>query len=92
MTSEEDVQRGQRAQMILNDPMVTDVLAQIEAKYMTIWRHFESTPEQREVSWSMIQHLDLFRKMFESYISSGKVAADRIERAERQKKAGNSEP
>lgn len=92
LTSEEAVHRGQRAAAILGDPMVVDVLAQIEAQYMVAWRKVESTPEQRETSWSMIQHLDLFRAAFETYIRSGQVAASNIKDAERQKKAGNSEP
>jgi len=86
MTPEDAIRRGERAAAILNDPLVADTFAALEAEYVKQWRA-APLPEGREAIWHLLQNLVTFRGMFGAYIRSGQHAAavrDRADEAKRQ--------
>ena len=73
----------------INDPLVAETFAALEAEYIRQWR---AAPEagQREAIWLLLQNLETFRGMFAAYISGGKFAVaerNRIAEAKKQESA-----
>ena len=86
MSAEEDIARGIHAQQILDDPLVVEAFAALEAEYVKQWR-IAPSPEHREALWLLLQNLETFRGQFGAYIRQGQAVAaegDRREKARKQ--------
>ena len=73
MTEDEAIARGIHAQQILDDPLVVEAFAGLEAEYIAQWRRAES-PDARETMWLLLQNLMTFRGSFQAYVRHGQVA------------------
>jgi len=91
MDAEEQIARANRAQAILDDPLVVETFAAVEAECVKRWRNGDeegrSSPEMREAVWQLLKNMETFRGMFAAYIRTGKVAAAEIERKQKAKTA-----
>ena len=91
MDAEEQISRAHRAQAILDDPLVVETFAAVEAECVKRWRNGDeqghSSPEMREAVWQLLKNMETFRGMFAAYIRTGKVAAAEIERKQKAKTA-----
>jgi hypothetical protein len=86
MSAEEDIARGIHAQQILDDPLVTETFAALEAAYIKQWRTAPSL-DAREALWLLLQNLETFRGQFGAYIRQGQAVlaeGDRREKARKQ--------
>lgn len=71
----EIIQRGQRAQQILADPLVDEAFVTVERELTRLWR--ETEPQDtgsRERLWLALRLFDSVRKVFEGIVASGKFA------------------
>ncbi len=85
MDRDEEIRRAQRAKVILEDDLVVEALAQIEATEIT--RLIESDlgdVRTREDAYLSIRAARAFRDYFGRVISDGKVAAARNAQSNRQ--------
>ena len=74
-----EVARGQRAQAILDDPLVGEAFAAIERECIAEWRRAPARDvEGRERIWLMLKLAGRLRAHFESVVASGKLAGERI--------------
>jgi hypothetical protein len=88
MTADTDLARAARAKAILDDPLVAETFAAIEAILTRAWRHSEAAEgEKRERAYYALMGLDLFRNQFYSFIQQGAVTRDRLEQDERERQA-----
>lgn len=77
---QEDVRRAEHAQRILNDVLVKEALAGIEATlYHNIKTSSYKQAEEREECYRMLRVIDTFRSQFEAHIRNGKVSRSRLE-------------
>jgi hypothetical protein len=86
MSAEEDIARGIHAQQILDDPLVLETFAALEAAYIKQWRTAPSL-DAREALWLLLQNLETFRGQFGAYIRQGQASlaeSDRREKARKQ--------
>jgi hypothetical protein len=70
----------------MNDPLVVETFAALEAEYIRQWRTSPDADE-REAMWLLLQNLDTFRGLFGAYVRKGQVAVavrDRAAEARRQ--------
>lgn len=82
MTPEQEIQRGQEAEFLLNHPLLIGTLDDIEAATILKWEHAE-TKEQRDDLWRFYKCCKLFRQALESHMQTGKMAAIQIEEQRR---------
>jgi hypothetical protein len=73
--TELEIQRGERASLLLQDELLNETLEKIDTEYTQKWK---STPvrdvEGREKLWLMIKTAELFRMELESVMNTGKLA------------------
>lgn len=85
MTPEEELIRAERAQQIINDPLVREALDGIKATIVESWR---SAPvkdsEFREKLWAIYVGATKFEEIFRSYMDSGKLAAAQLRGLQKQ--------
>lgn len=75
MSASEDIQRGERAALILSDDLVVGAFKAIEDNILHEWMNSPARDtEGREKLWIMRKTMDRFRAEFESHVSSGKLA------------------
>ena len=96
MNADDAIIRGQRAKAIIEDPLVVETLASMEADIIARWRRRDpdnpTTPEERDALWLVLQNLDDFRSMFRRYIHAGQMAAARATEREAARKGEPAEP
>lgn len=82
--SADDIRRGERARMILDDELVKEALDALESMAIRDWRYSEpAAADARERSYYFLAAVDLFKAHFATMVSDGiKAVAD----AEFQKK------
>lgn len=76
------IRRGERARALIEDPLVRDALAGIEARCIQAWRL--SAAEDvgtRERMFLLIQLVEQFRQHFTSHLATGRLAWIARERA-----------
>jgi hypothetical protein len=85
--------RAARAKELLNDPLLSEALASMEADYIAAWR--ATRPEQtddRERLYIAVNQAGVFRDRLNAVVSNGSLAQAElnqlIEVAERKKKYG----
>ena len=86
MTREESIQRGQRAQNLLNDEVLISTLDTMEAEYLKAWR--DSKPvetEFREQLWMLSGLIKEFRVHLNVTASNGKMDQAQIDKLRKQK-------
>lgn len=79
MTNEEQIQRADRAKLLLDDPMVKEALADIEAAIVAQWCDLSITDkttaeELKRLHWAAKQ----FKAIFEVTIGGGAVAKNEL--------------
>jgi len=67
--------RGQRAEKLLANPLLTEAFDKVEKKLDEGWKKLDGTPETRERAYLMHRLLVQLRKEFEIVIRDGKSAA-----------------
>jgi hypothetical protein len=83
----EEVTRGQRAQAILDDPLVAEAFAAIERECLAEWRRAPARDvEGRERLWLMLKMTERFKAHFLSLIDSGRLAGERIAQLEKTRR------
>lgn len=81
MTQEERLDRGIKAERIINDPLYVDAYEQVKAAILSAW---ESAPvrdrEGQHELKLMLKALADVRAVFERAITDGKIVADDLKR------------
>lgn len=76
-----DLQVGERAKQVLNDPMVQDAINGMrEAVFHNIRTSHHSKSEEREDLYKMLRAIDEFEKQFTQKINGGKKAKTLLEK------------
>lgn len=72
---ENDMARGKRAELLLNDPLLVEILEKIEKTWTLKWRgsKVEDTAV-REQAFLMLANLEEFKRELRSVLDSGKMA------------------
>lgn len=85
MTNEERLRRARRARELLEDPIITDALAEIERRAIDDWLASPTANvAQREQLYWKAQGAREFRSALDAIVNDGALAADAIERANRK--------
>lgn len=75
------VARGRRAQQILDDDIVVEAFAKIEADALHEWRGTKPDErDKREHAWRTLRVLDEFKTKLRVVMSAGEMAAAQIRR------------
>ena len=84
MNHEEEIQRGHRAEQILNDPLLKPALDEIQARLIEEWRSTAvKDVEMREKLWMMFCMYHRFVSVLTERIDSGKFAKASLAEDER---------
>jgi hypothetical protein len=87
MHRDAEIARGERAQAILDDPLVVEAFAALERACIEEWRRAPARDvEGRERIWVMLKLCERLREHFASLVESGKLAADRVARIEKERR------
>lgn len=82
-----EISRGQRAQAILEDPLVGEAFAALERECLAEWRAAPARDvEGRERLWLMLKMAERFKAHFTSLIDSGKLAGERVAALEKARR------
>jgi hypothetical protein len=86
-TTQSEVSRGLRARAILDDPLVADAFAALERECLAEWRRAPARDvEGRERIWLMLKLTERLKAHFETLISDGAIAVDRLARLDRERR------
>ena len=86
MTLDEQVARGQHAEHLLGDTLLTEIFAAIEADCITRWRASGAMQEaEREKIWQYLKMADGVKRAIEIVRDSGRTAAASIEASKRDR-------
>lgn len=67
---------ARKAQSLVNDPLVAEIFASLEGRYITEWRHTPPADVQkREAAHAAIRALDDFRSRLKALATAPKVEA-----------------
>ena len=87
MTNEEQIQRAERAQELLNDPLIQESFDHLEKTYLDAWRDPRPGEElDREVLWQAWFALDAVRSHLNMVMQNGKIARDALDKLKRRTK------
>lgn len=79
----EEQTRGQRAQMLLDDEVLSEALTAIETEVVAQW---EACPardsEGKEALWQLMKTSKKFRAILTGYVQTGKLATENMKRHE----------
>lgn len=79
MTLDEQVNRGQRAQGLIEDELLSEALAAIEAEVIQQWENCPTRDaEGKEALWQLYKTSKKFRALLVGYVQTGKLAAENI--------------
>ena len=85
MTNEEQIQRSQRAQELLEDPLIKESFESLESTYLEAWRQSRPGEElDREVLWQAWFALDAVRQHLNQIMQNGKIARDALDKLKRR--------
>ncbi len=87
---EQDVANGSRAQILLNDPMLTGAFDMLRTEYLKAWETTAARDtDARERLWQAIQIVGKVRSHLQSAVSDGKLARAEVDAlSERRKRFG----
>ena len=77
----DSIQRGQRAEAILNDPIYTEAYETVETALMDQWRESKS-PDEREAIYNSVIGLQRAKYVLEQYMQSGEYDKELKEKYE----------
>ena len=81
MTKDEQIQRGQRARLLLEDPLMTEVLDGMEKSYIEAWEKSSETDTAfREKMWALHKLTKELRVQLNVIAQGGKIAAAQLDR------------
>ena len=85
MTNEEQIQRSQRAQELLEDPLIKESFESLESTYLEAWRQSRPGEElDREVLWQAWFALDAVRQHLNQIMQNGKIPRDALDKLKRR--------
>jgi len=74
---EQDVERGRRADEVLNNDVYAESYALIEQELVRLWRESRDKNEREDIH-KLLRMLEKARNVLESTMRSGKLAADQL--------------
>lgn len=75
MTPQEQVQRGEEAARLLENPILAEAFASIEQEYTTLWKQTKASDEAaREKLWLSIRQLQMVQAHLHTAVQTGKAA------------------
>ena len=81
----EEQRRGEKAALLLRDPLIEEAFRVLGETYVAGWSNSDpSDVDQREQCYQMLKSLEAFRRHLESVVQTGKMASQQIDAA-RQK-------
>ncbi len=83
-TNEDQVNKGRKAQQILEDETLNAAIAKLEGDQL--WAFRSSKPEEsakRETAWCMLQAIDGLRQELIKIMDNGKIAQKTLERTQK---------
>ena len=87
VTNEEQIQRAERAQELLEDPLIKESFDHLEKTYLDAWRDSRPGEElDREVLWQAWFALDAVRSHLNMVMQNGKIARDALDKLKRRTK------
>jgi len=85
VTNEEQIERSQRAQELLEDPLIKESFESLESTYLEAWRQSRPGEElDREVLWQAWFALDAVRQHLNQIMQNGKIARDALDKLKRR--------
>lgn len=84
MNDHEQAARGDEAKRLLENPILVEVIANLDATYVLAWRR-AMTVEAREDAHRYMQLCKQFESDLKSLVKGGQMAAHRIKELEGQK-------
>lgn len=85
MTLEEQRDRGQRAQLLLDDDLLREALDAIESEVVRQWENCPARDtEGKEALWKLMKTSKKFRGLLIGYVQTGRLAADNMKRIEEE--------
>lgn len=83
MNAQDEQHRGQRAQMLLQDDLLTGALDAIEAEVIARWEQCPARDaEGKEALWQLYKTSKKFRGILVGYVETGKLATEQLKRFE----------
>ena len=87
MSLEEEMQRGERAKQILNDPLYNEVMDQLKADIVSRIEQADFRDDQSQSRLVLtLQLMKAFRRKFEHVLETGQLAESQLERLKRKMK------
>lgn len=85
MTLDEQRDRGQRAQRLLDDDLLREALDAIESEVVRQWENCPARDsEGKEALWQLMKTSKKFRGLLNGYVQTGRLAAENIKRMEEE--------
>lgn len=84
MTKEEQRARGQRAERLLRDELLTEVMDKMEASVLEMWKTTDDK-DARERLWYTYQGHKTFKEALTLLMTNGKAADKEIQNLHKQK-------
>lgn len=83
--TEKQIQQGQRAKQLLNDPLLKEAFEYLTEQYKTeIFNTSYNDHDQRQVLWMAYNMLDKIKGHLVSVMETGKLASSELENLTRQ--------
>lgn len=83
MKEHEEVERGRRAQELLDNPVLQQALTAIETEIFGMWRECKLHDAQgQEALLQLLKTADKFKGILHGYINTGELAKDNLKRFE----------
>jgi hypothetical protein len=80
MALDDEVQRGQLAESLRNNPLLQEIFQALRDSYITDWSQTErSDVDKREQQYYLLKALDDIELELQSIISTGRLATQQIE-------------
>ena len=73
-----DVERGRRAKVLLEDPVLTDTFVYLKQSYVDKWMACK-TPELRESAWYLVKSLEQIHDHLVTVLNDGRLADRQID-------------
>jgi hypothetical protein len=77
-----DINRGQRAEQLLADPLLTEAFEKLESEYIAFWKNTGTRAEEtnaRERIWHAVQVIGKVRSHLRSVMADGTIARKELD-------------
>lgn len=83
MTPEQEAHRGQEAELLLNNDLLREALAAIDAEVVKQWQDCPARDRDgKEALWQLMKTAQKFRRILIGHIETGKLARENLRRIE----------